>query len=178
MSISFNPGVNPDDYAKTYAAQNNMSVEDAKQELKTKHGDPDKNNASIFDTTSVKGGNNAETDESRAAAAMSNIDPDVFAQQFANENGMSLDEAIKELEEKLGIPQKPGLSEIVGNFVGGLVNFINGAVEKMSPENQSTNSRPDPSTDPDAYVRIYANEHNLTFEEAKAELEEKYGKFE
>ena len=40
MTVSFDPGMNPDAYARVYASENNMSFEDAKAELKAKHGDP------------------------------------------------------------------------------------------------------------------------------------------
>ncbi len=58
-SINFNSNVfqtrqNPDEYAKTYAEQKGITVEEAKEELKAKYGDPKQNadNASIFNTTS------------------------------------------------------------------------------------------------------------------------------
>ena len=37
-------------------------------------------------------------------------DPDSYAQQYADENGISLDEAKAELEEKYGAPQNPDQS--------------------------------------------------------------------
>lgn len=58
-SINFNSNVfqtrqNPDEYAKTYAEQNGITLAEAKEELKAKYGDPKQNadNASIFNTTS------------------------------------------------------------------------------------------------------------------------------
>ncbi len=38
MFITFNSGVNPDDYAKTYATENNVSVDNAKTEVSEKRG--------------------------------------------------------------------------------------------------------------------------------------------
>ena len=37
---------NPDEYAKQYAEQNGLSVEEAKAELKSKYGDPQQQNQS------------------------------------------------------------------------------------------------------------------------------------
>ena len=39
---------NPDEYAKQYAEQNGLSVEEAKAELKSKYGDPQQQNISSF----------------------------------------------------------------------------------------------------------------------------------
>ena len=170
MAVSFNPGMNPDEYAKTYAAQNNMSVDDAKAELKSKYGDPDKNGSNVSGVSvfsSASGTTGASNEEDRAAAAMSNIDPNVFAQQFADQNGMTLDEAIADLEEKLGIPQEPTVTDFLKNIVGSIAHFLTGG-EKVS-------DKPDPGVDPDTYAQTYADENGITLDEAKAQLKEKYG---
>ena len=104
-SVSF--GQNPDDYAKTYAAQNNLSVEEAKQELKSKYGDPQQD-----------GGNISSIFGDSATALISNenqitswldvpfMDPDAYAQQYADENGITLDEAKEKLGELYGDPEE------------------------------------------------------------------------
>ncbi len=158
MSVSFNPGINPDDYAKTYAAENNMSVDDAKVALKAKYGDPQKptNSASIFDEAKT-----TDTTEDK----MSKVDPNFIAQLYADQNGLSLDDAIAELEEKLGIPSETSITDTIKNFIQNLV----GMVEKNG------DARPDQGVDPDVYAQQYADEKGISLDEAKAELKEKFG---
>jgi len=40
MSVNFLPNMNPDMYAKKYASENNISVNEAKEQLRAKYGDP------------------------------------------------------------------------------------------------------------------------------------------
>lgn len=144
-SVNFR-GPNPDDYAQIYANQNNLSLEDAKAELKSKYGDPtqDGSNApSIFNSLSTS------ADEFIKVGDIG-MDPDVFAQQYADENGITLDEAKAKLEELYGKP------------------------EEMS---RADDMEFDQDIDPDYYVKLYAAENNITYEEAKAYFEEHYGAF-
>ena len=107
---------------------------------------------------------------------MARQNPDTYAQQYANQKGISLEEAKEELKSQFGAPsqgsQIPNLS----------LNGTSSVSSAEDEENQYTvldlNSDSNvslPDMDPDAYLTWYANEHNLTIEEAKEELKEKYG---
>ena len=55
---------NPDDYAKTYAQQNGLSIEDAKAELKAQYGDPVKDaSGSVFNFNSQSDVTNTDFSE-------------------------------------------------------------------------------------------------------------------
>lgn len=162
MSVSFNPGVSPDEYAQTYATQNNMSLADAKVALKEKYGDPQQpQNVSVWtDANEV-----SKTSEDNAADTMLNIDPNFIAQLYADQQGMSLDEAIADLEEKLGIPSETGITDTIKNFIKNIIDMVKGNGE----------GRPDQGVDPEVYAQEYADENGITLDEAKAELKEKFG---
>lgn len=49
-----NPSIDPDTYAKNYAAQNGISVDEAKEQLKAQYGEPNKPTA-LSDTSSIFG---------------------------------------------------------------------------------------------------------------------------
>lgn len=159
MSVSFNPGVNPDEYAKTYAAQNNMSVEDAKVALKEKYGDPQKPQDVSVWTTEQDGEDVSAEDQ------MLKIDPNFIAQLYADQQGMTIDEAIADLEKKLGIPSEESLGDTVKNFIQNLIGMVK----------DKGDERPDQGVDPDTYAQQYADENGITLDEAKAELSAKYG---
>ncbi len=113
---------NPDDYAQEYANKNGLSLEEAKEELKAKWGDPQKPdttssdyNTSVFDKYTAEDntlvGAYDETEEGKA------INPDEFAQFYADEKGISLDEAKEELKELLGEPDKQsGINKLIEFF--------------------------------------------------------------
>lgn len=101
-SVNFR-GQNPDDYAQIYANQNNISLDEAKTALKSKYGDPtqDGSNApSIFNVSSVSG-----TQEIGDMFSFG-MDPDAYAQQYADENGLTLEEAKEKLGELYGDPEE------------------------------------------------------------------------
>ncbi len=129
------PKMNPDLYAKKYAEENGISVQEAKDLLKSMYGDPaaktdrstsvystDENNlqsASIsesFDSDSIFGDfsnrgfhktSSTSTQESSSTKG-GGKDPNAYAQEYATKHGMTLEEAKKELKEKYGDPSRDG----------------------------------------------------------------------
>lgn len=101
-SVGFQPQ-NPDDYAKTYADKNNLSLEEAKVVLKSKYGDPTRDGSNA---TSIFSSTGSESTQFIGDIATFGIDPDAYAQQYADANGLTLEEAKTELKEKYGEPQE------------------------------------------------------------------------
>ena len=131
---------NPEEYAKRYAKQNKMNLEDVKIGLKEKYGEP------------TKIGDQFGNIDSIFNSFQHSFDPNQYASIYAQENGLTLEDAKIELEGKYGQPNKPG----------------------TQLENNDSLSFQNPF-DPDQYASIYAQENGLTLEDAKLELKEKYG---
>lgn len=89
---------NPDEYAKVYAEQNGLSVEEAKAELKSKYGDPQEQNG-MSSIGSFGGYNNA-----------------------GYQDISSIQSEIAELEEKLF----GGQSDNNNSFLNSIMSFFNG----------------------------------------------------
>ena len=110
------------------------------------------------------------------------MDPDAYAQQYANQKGISLDEAKAELKAKFGDPEQrkgPDSNQQVKS--GQLFSFKTDETDLVSfnntteTESSKEKERPDKNIDPETFVQQYANEHNISLKEAKAELKAKYG---
>lgn len=86
-------GTDPDTYAQQYADENGLSLEEAKAELKSKYGDPQKPDNNSNTTANNK---NKLPDQG--------TDPNSYAQEYADENGLTLDAAIEQLNELYGTP--------------------------------------------------------------------------
>ena len=86
--------INPDDFAQVYADINGLSLEDAKNELKNTYGDPQ--------TPTDYFSNNTLWEQNTVGFQ----NPDDLAQEYADENGISLEEAIDILKELYGDPQQ------------------------------------------------------------------------
>ena len=99
-SVGFQPQ-NPDDYAQTYADQNNISLDEAKSQLKAKYGDPTQDGSNAPSIFSATGSDELQSVGDIPAFGM---DPDAYAQQYADENGITLDEAKALLKEEFGDP--------------------------------------------------------------------------
>ena len=129
-----------------------------------------------------------------------NVDPDTYAKQYASENNISLDKAREELRSKFGDPQAPDESVSTVNNIPSVssdsmdLDEFEGLDDKVDSKSSVLESlrtllsmltgktekakRPDKSKekqDPDAYAQQYANEHNISLEEAKAELKKQHG---
>ncbi|MBQ8887028.1 MAG: hypothetical protein IJY61_04935 [Candidatus Gastranaerophilales bacterium] len=77
---------NPDEYAKVYAEQNGISVEEAKAELKSKYGDPQAQ-SEISSIGSFGGYNNRETqDISSIQSEISDLEAKLFGGQTDSNN--------------------------------------------------------------------------------------------
>ena len=103
-NFSFNqvrPNPNPNDYAKKYAEENGLSFEEAKAELKEKYGDP------VQNTNSFAAGNNNSIFSNQPFGnmiQMPQINPDDYAEIYAEENGLSVEDAKAQLKEQYGEP--------------------------------------------------------------------------
>lgn len=127
------PKQDPDAYAKQYADANNLSLEEAKAELKTKFGDPKEGanipflngqQASIFTSSTSEDSNfsignnfNYDLNNSIFDSQLNNTnasgnflpqqkDPDEYAKEYAQENNISLEQAREELMAQFGEPQE------------------------------------------------------------------------
>ena len=125
---------NPDIDAQRYASKNGVSLEEAKSQLKAAKGDPQENSqvsfSNDFDYDSETSNLSTDMDIKSLFQQLLNLlrgpketqgnqknekqeglpqdqDPDSYAQQYADENGLTLDEAKAELEAKYGKPQQP-----------------------------------------------------------------------
>ncbi len=164
---------NPDEYAKIYADQNGLSLEEAKADLKSKYGEPDEN-ASAFNGFNLS--NTAVNYSDMFDGSFSENDLDFEENQGRGENIFEkfLDflKGNKGPKEE-GDPQrhlKDGNSSPTGPQNPGDFNPVD-----FEDETDSTSDSKKMQS-PDDYAQQYADEHNITLEEAKAELEEKYGK--
>ena len=90
------------------------------------------------------------------------IDPDKYAKEYAEKNNLSLADAKAKLKEQYGDPQQKD-NKIGGNN-DSLLNF-----------NKSNSAQPTQKINPDDYAEVYAKINNITVEEAKTELKQKYG---
>ena len=134
--------IDPDTYAQQYANQNGISLEEAKSQLRATHGDPVKQEGSIFNQSSTGNGNNSGVS-------------DLF--DILNEN-----------EEGTGSDLMSFLTQLLEKFT----NLFNGESE------DEQNSDEDGFTltgDPEKDAQSYADIHNITLDEAKAELKKLHG---
>ncbi len=153
----------PDAYAQEYANKNGMTLEEAKAELKSKYGDPKKPeetagaNSSVFGQYGTGFNNNAtsqidaETDISETFNNLKN--PDEFAQFYADENGISLEEAKAELKELKGEPQAPemntnanNIEDFIKELVARILDFLrggNGPQQEGDPEHHKNDVETD-----------------------------------
>lgn len=108
------PKMDPDVYARIYAAQNNITVEEAKEELKSKYGAPQQqsqfqginfnNNihnlgTDVFQSSQTRGVEGPQKEGDMR-------DPNREAEKYAMDKGISLEEAKAELKSKYGDPQQ------------------------------------------------------------------------
>ena len=97
--------------AQQYAKDKNISLEEARAELKAQHGDPPRQDAKIganYDTTSIY--------KNDSATPPKDMDPDDYAKIYAKINNITVEAAKTELKQKFGEPDRK--SE------GGALNFI------------------------------------------------------
>ena len=130
MNISTNynnlpPRQDPNVYAQQFATQNGISIDEAKNQLRTQFGDPQANDESIFNNYLSESGTTNSTvasdaiDNTEDTGFMSfitnlfglnsnegqqDLDPDEVAQEYAVQNNLTLDEAKVELRELYGNP--------------------------------------------------------------------------
>lgn len=139
------PKQDPDTYAKQYAEKNGLSLEDAKAELKSKFGDP-----------SVG-----------AQIPMQPQGQNIFSQsmpedEYVDTSSISFDFNDFSTEDTSATKSGHNLFSDFLNTNHSSISLTNG--EEAAFE-----------MDPDAYAKQYAEENNMTLEEAKEELKEKYG---
>ncbi len=157
---------NPDEYAQIYAQQNNLSFEEAKSQLKSQYGDPQTN--SIFDNQF------SEQD----ATASDNFDLSEYDELFGSENTNNdikgLFQSVLDFFKGGNGPRNEGDPQ---HHINPETNSISGPQKEgdYNPQTSSLSQSNANSQAPDDYAQAYANEHNISLEEAKAELERMYG---
>lgn len=128
---------NPDEYAKLYAEQNGISVEDAKAELKAKYGDPK---------------------DQEEAASFASFNNDTY---YSTQDIATLENEIKSLEEILFGNQENQNS----SFMESIMNFFRGkqSMDSDSLINPETNSitGPQKEGDPQFHLRQDFNNEYL-----------------
>ena len=128
-NFSFKP-VDPNSYAQEYANKNGMTLEEAKAELKSKYGDPQKpeerNDVDIpIFNNYFNADNSSIASDSDILSLSGNLgDPDSYAQVYADEHGISLDEAKNELRELRGDPQAPNMNRGAANNENSISDLI------------------------------------------------------
>ena len=94
------------------------------------------------------------------------MDPDTFAQNYADQNGLSLDEARQQLQSQYGEPdQQNGMQGNQTGSVDDLIQDLYGTVNNSDLQNY----------DPDTIAQQYATKYNISLEEALEALAELYG---
>ena len=129
------------------------------------------------------------------------MNPDVYARQYAIQNNTTVDDAKTKLQEQYGTPNKQDESIFTSNKIDSNSSFDFSDLDEFNFDddnannfsiselfqnflglfgnNTSADNSENPFADdrkaPDDYAQEYATEHNLSLDEAKAELKEKYG---
>ena len=85
----------PDTYAQEYADKNGVSIEEAREALKAKYGEPKAKDDSTTDSTT----------DATSDTIPEGVDPDTYAQEYADANGITVDEAKEVLKGKYGEPE-------------------------------------------------------------------------
>jgi len=93
MNINSLPNMNPEIYARKYAAENNISIETAREQLKAKYGDP--SNQTLFQTNSSN--SFADVLLANISTKIEEADDEVF--DYAYRFNVSLDEAKEALKK-------------------------------------------------------------------------------
>ena len=156
--------INPEQYAQKYARENNLSIEEARAELKSKYGDPQEQQSSTG-----AGGNYSNLDIFEKMDLLNQADMN-YNPEAQNQND-SQHQNIFEL-----------FKQLIGSFAPDNRVDTESQVQGSNRPNTSFNSNQQ-GQDPDKYAQKYMKEYNeqnpddtITLEEAKKILEEKYGK--
>ena len=120
--------------------------------------------------------------------------PDAYAQRYANQKGLSLEEAKSELKTQYGEPSQQSQVNSYESYgfdseetvlstdmdfktlFKELLNTLRGPQNTQNTQNTQKQDGLPQDQDPDSYAQQYADENGISIDEAKAELEEKYGK--
>lgn len=156
------PGGNPDDYAAMFAKQNGISIDRAKELLRAKYGDPNPPQNFMqsgfnqyYHPQTPAPPQGADTpppvasldDSERGVPAKGN--PDEFAQKYADEHGMTLEQAKAELKTKHNDPVRD-----------------QGNVSAQSVENAQQDVRLS-KKDKKEWIKSYMEQHGCSKKEAK-----------
>ncbi len=172
-TINFNQaGQTPNDYANMYAAKNGISLNEAIESLQSEYGEPEQMQAgSIFDFGSQTTQDSSTSAEDFLGSFSEESTSENYFQKildfFRGGNG----------PQNEGDPQtqiNPETQEITGPINEGDPQFVE-QLDNESETNVSQNPFNAQGKDPDSYAQEYADENNLTPEEAKAELKSLYG---
>lgn len=187
---------NPDSYAKIYAEQNNISLSEAKEELKEKYGDPSQgcimnfqnnsySNSDSFSfsnsATSPIGSMDSKPAETESNGFLKNLLGIFKGHKAENENNGETGQGPRiqgdfnpTNENPFGVGQGPRMQ---GDFNPTNENpFGTGEGPKTQGDFNPTAENPfKTQQDPNSYAQVYANMKGISLDDAKVELKEMYG---
>lgn len=167
----------PDSYAKKYAEQNNISVDEAKAQLQAKYGAPEQQ-SSIFSSDAAQNNINSidfselglnEDDENFSLKGMFQQFLDFLKGGESSQNGEGANLDINPETNSITGPQKEGDYNPFSNSEDSYNPFSN------SEDDNNEDYMPFYGQDPDDCAQIYADANNMTLEEAKKELKSLFG---
>lgn len=184
----------PDAYAQIYATQNNISLSEAKEELKEKYGDPSQDSIMSFGNSSTSYSDSFNFSGS-TTPPLNSIDSGVedkssnsflknlfgiFRGNKANDNsetgqGPRMQGDFNPTNENpFSLGEGPRMQ---GDFNPTNENpFGSGEGPTKQGDFNPTNENPlETGQNPDAYAQMYADMKGISLDEAKAELKELYG---
>lgn len=157
------PKLNPEQYAQKYAQDNNLSIEQARVELQSQYGEPQAPQA-------------FQQQECGSSNSYANLD--IFEK-------MDILNQLNEKEENETSKNSQAQNPILG-FISQLFQAFsqnNNSQNKNNASFANSNNQIQNKQDPDEFAKEYMENYNeqnpndtITLEEAKAILEEKYGK--
>ena len=134
---------NPDEYAKVYAEQNGLSVEEAKAELKSKYGDPQEQNG-ISSIGSLGNYNNYSVEDiQNIQDEIQGLEEKLFGTQENNSflssfmnffNGVNSQDIINPETGTVTGPQKEGDFQFSDMRSFGKNNGVNGLFQQFYPQ--------------------------------------------
>ena len=163
-------GLNPNEYLKKYAQENNMDINGAMGALQSQFGAPQKLQAtSVFSMANEGAG--AIGNDFMSKPPMMKMNEDMMNAQMGQANAPNFMQSIMNFF-------KGNNPEQEGNIQGFKeLTFVeagkNQAIE-APPKNENMQGSQGQG-DPDAYAKQYAEENNITLEEAKKQLRAMYG---
>ena len=137
----------PNVYAQQYATQNNLSLDDAKSQLKAKYGDPAQPKGLSFSNT---------------------LTSDTFTPSTNSFSNINLSDLLNEDEDT------STKSTSIIDFIKGLIENLRTGKNNGDSENNTTEVS-NQKGNPDEIAKMYAELKNISVDEAKTELKNMFG---